>query len=145
MARTWILQTNAARLDVDAYLRSREAVVWGCGRYRREIARGDRTFLWRAAGGTKLLAGIVATATVVEEAEERVHDGPEFCRDPKLLRPKPRLVVRIDDLRPDDPLPRPVVKAHPLLSTHPIVTANQGCAFVLTEAQAAALDDLWRD
>ena len=140
----FLLQTNAARLDVDRYLRERECVVWGCGRLGARIAPGDRALLWRAAGGTKSIAGVVGLATVIEAATERGHDAPELCRDPRLLWPKPRLLLRVDEARPDAPVPRAEIKRLPEMTRHPVVTANQGCAFTLTDEQAAAILDLWR-
>lgn len=141
------MQTNAARLDVDAYLTApgRATVVWGCGAYAARIEPGDRAFLWRAAGGTKALAGIVALATVARGAEFLGHDAPDACRDPRLLNPKLRVVLRLDEVRPAHPIPRAAVKHHPEMARHPVVTANQGCAFALTQEQAEALEGLWRD
>ncbi len=150
MPRWWILQTNAARLDIDAYLADRATspsatLVWGCGPHAARIEPGDRAFLWRAAGGTKAAPGVVALATVLEPAEHRDHDAPERCRDPKLLNPKLRVLLRLDEARTDAPIPRAAVKAHPALMRHPVVTANQGCAFALAEEGAAALEELWRE
>lgn len=143
MSNAWILQTNAARLDIDGYLTSRETVVWGCGAYAKRIAVGDRAFLWRAAGGTKVGAGIVGLATVIGAAEYRGHDAPERCDDPRLLNPKLRVALRLDEVRVGNPIPRAAVKAHPEMNRHPVVTVNQGAAFALTEEQVAALDNLW--
>ena len=132
---------------MNAYLTElgRDAAVWGCGAYAGRIEPGDRVFLWRAAGGTKALAGIIAVATVERGAELLGHDSPEVCRDPKLLNPKLRVTLRLDEVRPAHPVPRAAVKRHPEMIRHPVVTANQGCAFALTEAQGAALEELWRD
>ena len=145
MPNAWILQTNAARVDIDRYLTERETAVWGCGKFDRHIAVGDRAFLWRAAGGTKADAGIVGLATVIAPAEYRHHDAPDRLHDQRLLVPKLRLSLRLDEIRVDHPIPRAAVKAHPDLMRHPIVTVNQGAAFALTERQVAALDDLWWD
>lgn len=145
MPNAWILQTNAARLDVDGYLSGRETAVWGCGAYGKRLAIGDRAFLWRAAGGTKAYAGIIGLATITGAPEFRDHDAPERCVDAKLLRPKLRVVLRLDDVRPGHPVPRAAVKAHPEMLRHPVVTVNQGCAFALTPEQTRALDELWTD
>lgn len=143
MPNAWILQTNAARVEVDAYLAERETAVWGCGNFGDRIAVGDRVFLWRASGGTKAVAGIVGLATVIGEAEYRSHDAPERLGDPKLQNPKLRVALRLDEIRVTHPIPRATVKAHPELFRHPIVTVNQGAAFALTREQEAALDELW--
>ncbi|RYG32114.1 hypothetical protein EON81_21410, partial [bacterium] len=73
----------------------------GAGRPRLSLACG---------GGTKAQAGIIGLATIVGEAEHRGHDAPERCADPKLLRPKLRIVVRLEEVRPAHPIPRAVVK-----------------------------------
>lgn len=143
MPNAWIFQSNAARLDVDAYLTRHPTVVWGCGVYAKRIAAGDRAFLWRAAGGTKVAAGIVALATVVGEAEHQGHSAPDLCRDEQMPRAKLRVTLRIDEVRVEAPIPRAAVKTHPEMARHPVVRANQGCAFALTAEQAAALDELW--
>ena len=145
MPNAWILQTNAARVEIDRYLTERETAVWGCGKMDRRIVVGDRAFLWRAAGGTKTVAGIVGLATVIGPAELRDHDEPNRLLDRRLLLPKLRLAILLDEIRVDRPIPRDAVKRHPELARHPIVTVNQGAAFALLPEQAAALDELWAE
>lgn len=89
------------------------------------------------------MAGIIGVATVIEPAQMRAHDAAELCRDERLPRPKLRVLLRLDEVRTDDPVPRNVVKGHPAMRTHPVVTVNQGAAFSLSEEQAAALRELW--
>ncbi len=143
----WILQSNPARIDIDTYLRLREVpTLWGARRYADRIAVGDRAFLWRAKGGTRVEPGIVGLATVVEPAFPRPHVHPELFRDPTQNPPKLRVGLRVDELRlmPDEGMiPRQDVKTLPEMRGHLIVTSNVGSDFALSEAQARALLALW--
>jgi|GEM_PF-5623793 len=142
----WILQSNAARIDVASYYRPGALILHGVRRYPDRIAVGESVFLWRASGGTRHRAGIVALATVLELAELRAHDAPVACLDHKVRLPKLRAVLRVDEVRftPDEGMIlREDVRRVPEMATHPIVTSNTGTDFALTEEQAKALRELW--
>jgi hypothetical protein len=144
--RTWLLQSNPTWLDLDGYLTSGlERIQHGVKRYPHLIEPGDRVYLWRAKGRSRLTPGIVAQATVVETPEFRGQDRPEFFNAPD--RPKLRVVLSLEEVRltpADGMIRREDVKRLPEMMRHPIVTSNTGTDFALSEEQAKELDDLWR-
>ncbi|MGV3616942.1 MAG: EVE domain-containing protein [Fimbriimonas sp.] len=146
MARTWILQSNADRIDHGIYLVPGGVTMHGVRRYPNDIAPGDRVLLWRARGRTKHEPGIVALGTVVEPASLRAFDRAEAVRDEVVYRPKLRVVVRVDEVRltlESGMISRDDVRRLPEMATHPIVTSNTGSDFALSSEQAEALIDLW--
>jgi hypothetical protein len=146
MARTWILQSNADRIDHGIYLVAGRTTMHGVRRYPNEIAPGDRVFLWRARGRTKHEPGIVAMGTVVEPASLRAFDRMEAARDEIVHRPKLRVMVRVDEVRltvAEGMIPRDDIRRLPEMAVHPIVTSNTGSDFALSSEQADALLDLW--
>jgi predicted RNA-binding protein with PUA-like domain len=145
--RSWILQVNPARIDVDRYLLSGVTpTVWGAPRYRDLIAVGDRAFLWRARCGTRKEPGIIGIARVVEPAEVRLHNCPDMFTDPSLDRPKPRVGLQLEEVRltvAEGMLARAEVRRIPEMTGHPIVTSNTGSDFALRPDQAAELMARW--
>lgn len=135
--RWWILQSNAARIDIAAYLAEEPTrALHGVKRYARQIALGDRVFLWRAAGGTKAPAGIVAVGTVLEPADLLAHDRTDLCRDPRTAAPKLRVALKVDEFVF---IPREEIRRLPEMASHSIVTSNTGSDFALTPEQANAI------
>ena len=60
---SWIFQASSEKFDIDDYLsRYPELIYWRTPRYAKEIAVGDRTFIWRAGAES----GLIAIGTVVE-------------------------------------------------------------------------------
>jgi len=144
--RTWILQSNADRVDLAACLAVGGTVAHGVRRFVGDIAVGDRVFLWRARGRTRVAPGIVAFGAVVEPAAIRPLDHPEAARTDTVLRPKLRVRLRVDDVRltlEEGMIPREDVRRLPEMAGHPIVTSNMGSDFALDEAQVEALMSLW--
>jgi hypothetical protein len=120
--------------------------VHGVRRFADRIAPGDRVFLWRAKGRSRVEPGIVALGTVLEPAALRGFDAVEAARAEAVLRPKLRVVLRVDELRltPEaGMIPRDDVRRLPEMTTHPIVTSNTGSDFALNEAQWRALLAMW--
>jgi hypothetical protein len=144
--RTWILQSNADRIDHAVYLRAGETTVHGVRRYPDRSAPGDVVWLWRAKGRTRTASGIVARGTVEESATVRGFDRTDAARGETVLRPKLRVVVRVQEVRlsPEEGMiTRDDVRRVPEMASHPIVTSNTGSDFALDDAQAAALNALW--
>lgn len=146
MPNHWILQSSADRIDHETYLEVGGTTLHGVRRYPDRILPGDRVWLWRAKGKTRVTPGIVALGTILEAASFRGFDRPEAARGETVLRPKLRVMVRIDETRFSPAagmIARDDVRRLPEMATHPIVTSNTGSDFALSAEQVAALQDLW--
>lgn len=142
----WIVQNNADKVDLDGLLAASGSVLLGAKRFADRIAVGDRVFVWRARGRTRLHSGIIALGTVSEEPLPRVPERPEFYRSAARDSIKPRFRLRLEEVRPSvasGMIPREDVRKLPEMDRHPIVTANTGTDFVLSPDQADALLALW--
>jgi hypothetical protein len=67
MVATWIFQANPDRFDIDGFLSTKPTTLtWLVSRYGKQIAVGDRVFIWRAVGkGDKDESGVIAEALVL--------------------------------------------------------------------------------
>jgi len=153
---SWIFQGSMDRFDVDAYLLAESDIYWTVTRqaHQRDVAVGDRVFIWRARGSSDRVPGIVAVARVTEPCadksqvahQERLHD--EHWHEPELEPGEVKAGLRVEEVRltPEDGMiTRAVVSQDPTLSSLPIVTARVGSNFRLTDSQAERLAWFWDD
>lgn len=99
----WILQANPQEWDVGRFLSDvRRGITtretsWLAPTLSREIAVGDRVFLWLS--GTATDAGVIALGTVIAGAAEIPEDKPEYRMpgfEDKYGPPRARVQIRID-------------------------------------------------
>jgi|tagenome__1003787_1003787.scaffolds.fasta_scaffold20989752_2 predicted RNA-binding protein with PUA-like domain len=99
----WILQANPREWDVGRFMsdvrrgRTTRETNWLTPTLSREIAVGDRVFLWVSGNATD--AGVIALATVMAEAAEVPEDKPEYRMpgfEDKYGPPRTRVRIRID-------------------------------------------------
>lgn len=99
----WIFQANPREWDVGRFLAdvrrglTSAETTWLTPTHASEIERGDRVFLWMS--GSENNAGVVAIATVLEEAAEIPEDKPEYRMpgyEDKYGPPRTRVRIRID-------------------------------------------------
>ena len=78
----WIFQGNPDRFDVDRYLSTHRHIYWTVARHQQQVQKGDRVFLWRAAGSRNAIAGIVGVGAVADGVAPKgeVH-FPQFLGD----------------------------------------------------------------
>ncbi len=146
---TWIFQGNPARFDVDDYLaRYPNLVYWRTPRHAKEIAIGDRVFVWRAGQN----AGAIASGVVVEEpapgSAVRYQEalGADLWRAEVPGPDELRTGIQLQDVRltaDEGYLPRSVVKNDPNLAAATIITMPNGTVFNLSPIQACSLESLW--
>lgn len=159
-SRSWILQGNPDRFGVDRYLSENDFVYWSVPvqKYQREFEVGDRVFIWRAAGKTKAIAGIVATGVVAERCKPQGEvDHPEQIDTPEagqdsLWNPgeeaasEVKVGVRIRERRltPQEGMLRrdELVQAQ-VMAESQIIKIRTGSVFPLTLEQGNFLDTLW--
>ncbi len=153
---SWIFQGSMDRFDVDAYLSAEKDIYWTVTRpaHQRDVAVGDRVFLWRARGSSRRTPGVVAVARVTEPCAEksnvthpeRLHH--EHWHEPELEPGEVKAGLRVEELRlrpADGMLTRDRIAGDPTLKSLPIITARVGSNFRLSDAQAERLETLWRD
>jgi hypothetical protein len=76
---TWIFQGNPDSFAIDTYL-DRRLITWTVRqvRYENVMNCGDRVFIWRAAGNTKIEPGIIASGWLIERPHNQLDDAPEL-------------------------------------------------------------------
>jgi len=146
---TWVFQGNPARFDIDDYLsRYPELIYWRTPRHVKEIAPGDRVFLWRA-GPT---SGAIAVGVVVEAPTpgSKVNHpealGSDLWRAEEPDPDEPRTGIHLHEVRLTDEeayLHRSIAREDPDLGKATIITMPNGTVFPLTPIQALALERLW--
>jgi len=146
---TWIFQGNPNVFDIDDYLaRYPELIYWRVPRYQREIAVGDRAFIWRAGSESGLVAsGIVVEAPTKASAvkhPEALGDDLWFAEKPDKEEPKAGIALNSVRLSaPEGMLLRTVVKEDPLLQSSSIIKMGNATVFHLNEAEHKRGEELW--
>jgi EVE domain/HNH endonuclease len=145
----WVFQGNPEKFDVNDYLaRYPELIYWRTPRHAKEIAVGDRAFLWRS--GTE--AGAIAIGTVVEPPTRGSavrHPealGNDLWRSEEPDPEEAKTGIHLDEVRlsvEDGYVPRGAAKDDPDLGKATIITMPNGTVFPLDHPQASALERLW--
>ena len=83
---TWIFQANPNTFDLDGYLRVASVITWTVRQrhFADRITVGDRVFIWRAQGGGKEQAGVIAAGYILEPPQvQPEHEAARsFWREP---------------------------------------------------------------
>lgn len=147
--QTWIFQGNPDLFNIDVYLAAwLPEFPWLVTRHGSEIARGDQVFIWRTAGASKGVSGIVAEAVVTAEAELREEDplakslwrGGATAGDEKRNRALLRL-NRIATTR--EVLQREWLVEDPILRDMHNIRMASGTNFRVTPLEATRLNLMW--
>jgi hypothetical protein len=145
----WVFQGSPDKFDIDDYLsRYPELIYWRTPRYVKDIAMGERAFVWRAGNES----GAVAIGTVVEVPVTRtsvIH--PEALGDDLWVAEVPdpdeaATGIHIDEIRlgiDQHMVPRDLVKNDPDLGSTTLIRMPNATVFKLTAAQTKALERLW--
>ena len=153
---SWVFQGSMDRFDVDSYLSTEKDIYWTVTRrsHQRDVAVGDRVYIWRARGSSDQVPGIVAVARVTEPCTpkndvahpERLHD--EHWHEPELEPGEVKAGLRVEESRltsADGMLSRDQIARDPILGSIQIIKVRVGSNFRLTDAQAERLATLWGD
>lgn len=145
----WIFQGNPNQFDIDDYLsRYTQLIYWHTNRYVKDIAVGDRVFIWRAGAE----AGAIAAGYIVEApTPARYVKHPEALGDDLWVAEKADLEalktgIQLHEIRLNNEegmIPRSEVKDNPILNSSTIITVPNGTVFKLSDVQANALEELW--
>ena len=150
----WIFQGNQDTFDVTKYLTSSDFVYWSVKHksHQKKITIGDLVFIWRARGRSKLMPGIIAFGTIVEECKTKSQVSyPEYLAESLWSEMSSEISdikagVRIHEVRPtpgEGMLSYYQIRTIPELSGMQIVTVRTGTNFLLTESQFSRLFEIW--
>lgn len=148
----WIFQGNPDRFDVDAYLSTHRYIYWTVAQHQGQVQRGDRVFVWRAAGSRNAVAGIVGLGTIAEPAAPKGEvQFPQHLGDPlwkgqtdQAGEMKAGIALSEFRLTPSaGMITRQDIVLHPVLCRLTILRFAQGSNFPITSDHAALLAALW--
>ncbi len=152
---SWIFQGNPDKFDVDEYLRKTDYVYWSVTwpAHQKQMAIGDKVFIWRAKGKMKAVSGLVAFGSIAEECTGRdkvkkpmkIYDSL-WNLGPQEEASEIKVGVQITEVRLSPGkgmVTLDEILCDPVLSDMQIVKARQGSNFSLTEAQYQRLVELW--
>jgi EVE domain len=145
VVQTWIFQGNPDQFDLNAFLGTAlTQLPWLVTRYARQIAVGDRVFLWRTQGSAKAVPGVIAEATVVAPTMPRLEsaDAIAFWRNNAkgATEVRPRALLRLNRVAGTKEVLRREWLAHdPILSDLPNLKMAAGTNYPVTTQQAARL------
>ena len=146
----WIFQGNPDIFDIDAYLRHNDEILWTIRqrRFEREIQIGDEVFIWRAAGKSKAVSGIIARGTVTGPPELR--DDPagdtlwvEGAQKPKDKTVSIRLVEK--NMEAKKVVKREWLKSDPIVSDMRILRLASETNYQVKPNEASRLAALVRN
>lgn len=146
---SWVFQGNPEKFDIDDYVaRYPELIYWRTPRHAKEIALGDRAFVWRSGAN----AGAIAIGTVVEMPTpgsavlypEAL--GSDLWRSEQPDPEEAKTGIHLDEVRLSDEdgfVPRSAAKDDPALASATIITMPNGTVFPLDRQQTSAFERLW--
>jgi hypothetical protein len=136
----WIFQANPGRFDLSGALDELSEMTWLVTRHAGDIAVGDRVYLWESGPD----AGIVASATVIEEVREREEDevSLRFWRQERDSLPAARVMLRIDQVL-EERIPKRRLVDDARFADLGFLRAPQGTNFAITEAHRRAIDEFF--
>ena len=145
----WVFQGNPDKFDIDDYVaRYPELIYWRTPRHAKEIAPGDKAFLWRSGPN----AGAIAMGTVVEPptpgsaVRHPEALGNDLWRAEELAPDEAKTGIRLEEVRltvEDGFVPRAAARSDADLGRATIITMPNGTVFPLDRTQTGALERLW--
>ena len=145
----WVFQGNPKKFDIDDYLsRYPELIYWRTPRYAKDIAVGDRAFIWRAGSesGAIAVGTVVELPTVATDVKHAGALGDDLWVASKHDPTEPKTGIHLDEVRLsilEGMVARAVVKVDPILSAIAFIRMASGTVFKLSEAETSALERLW--
>lgn len=136
----WLLQSNPVLYDLRGALRTLKEQVWSVSRYAKEIAAGDRVYLWEAGrqGGIAGIAEIQEPARLQPEPPEQfpfARVSGAFAGD--------RVRARLGILSVIEPLiARQTNLSCQGLSALDVLRCSRGTNFRLSVGESSAIDSL---
>jgi hypothetical protein len=150
MSISYIFQGNPKYYDMDAYLASHPYIYWRCPILINEIKVGDKVFMWRAGENAGMVAvGEISEAPCpAEDIKFPEYLGIQHWTSDVADKDESKVGIRILEVRlseEDGLISRELLKKHPLVKKHRIITNPTGTVFRLEEDLTAALDFAWNN
>lgn len=145
----WIFQANPDSFDIDGYLSAETDITWTVRQKQAPglILPGDLAYLWRASGSkTKAVAGIVASAVVVEAPRVRTDDEASlpFWRNPSDAKPALRARLQVTRVaNKKQVVQRDWLKDDPVVHGMRILRFANETNYLLEAAEAERISALW--
>lgn len=138
-AAVWLFQANPDIFDIDRALSEEPEMTWVVRQYAKEVAKGDRVYLWRSGPD----AGVVATATVMTDPAVMAGDAdsPYVLKPESLTKPEMRVNLRIDKVL-STPIKRAELLEHSVLKDLGVIAFANATNFKVTAEQDEALRTL---
>jgi hypothetical protein len=144
----WILQGSPKRFNIDSYVTRYPFVYWSAPTNQKDLAVGDRIFIWRSGPEAGVVAvGVVRErATTVAKVKHPEALGENLWAARRNAPSDVKVGVEVDEVRltsNEGMVARRDVKAHRALGRHRIITQRQGTVFRLRSDEVAAMEHLW--
>ena len=139
----WIFQGNPAWYDIIRAVTEQGRLVWGVKQCSRQIAPGDRVYLW--ASGPK--GGVIARGVTLDTPSQRPLFSDQYTLDTSRNQTGPGVEIQITDRCVDRPFSRSMMLADRRLSGSSILTFPNATNYKLTLEQAGLLmkEQRWRE
>lgn len=72
----WIFQSNPDKFKIDEYIEGSTDIIWTIRQkhFIESFRPGDEVFIWRAAGESKSISGIIAQGIITDIPKEMLQD-----------------------------------------------------------------------
>jgi MoxR-like ATPase len=138
-SNVWVFQANPTVFDIDRAVSEEPEMTWVVRQYTKEVAKGDRVYIWRSGPE----AGVIATATVLADPEilPGVADSPYALKPESLAKSELRVRLKVGEV-----LPAPILRADlledPVLKDLEVITFPNATNFRVSSEQEEALREL---
>ena len=137
----WLFQANPKTYHLAEALQRFEVGDeddWSVRHHRTEMRAGDTVVLWQSTTNP----GIYAVGELVNEPLERTWEPtPEEIQEKPYLGAKWRVPFRYTNIL-DEPIPRDLIKQHPILGNMRVIKQPQGTNYRVTPEEWAEIQDL---
>lgn len=138
--RSWIFQGNPDQFEIDKYLSENTDVAWSVRQddCAKRLSIGDEVFVWRAAGKSKAVSGVVARGIVRSLPADLPddHEGKYWVKEPQGVERRVRLRLTDRLLSKRHTINRDWLKVDPVLHDLTILRFANATNFAITSAQA---------
>ncbi|WP_139891389.1 EVE domain-containing protein [Bacillus sp. D386] len=147
---TWIFQGNPKVFDVDNYVQNNKYIWWSLRQkhFKENIKLNDIVFIWRSDGYVKESGGIIAKTKVVALPTDETDDegAKEYWHTEDWKNPYLSVKLEVIEFRIEKDkgfINRLSLKDNPILCDLLILRLRQQTNYLLSEEQAAELNNLW--
>ena len=132
----WIFQGNPRRYDVIRAVTEQDQLVWSVKQCSRQIARGDRVYVWVSGPD----GGLAARGVTIDAPSERMLFDDQYTLDPSESKSGMGVELRLTGRCVDRPFTRSMMLADSRLCTVSLLTFPNATNYKLTPEQADLLD-----